>query len=245
MLKLDSVGVAYGQTRVLHGISLEVRSGELVGVIGANGAGKTTALHAICGVQPLRTGTISYEGRSIGGLSVDAIVRLGLSLVPEGRHLFAPMSVKDNLVLGAYSRGRRGKDEHIRHDLEMVYSMFPILSARTAQLAGTLSGGEQQMLAIGRALMARPRLLLLDEPSMGLAPRVMGEIFRVIGELRKLGLTMLLVEQNARWALKVCDRAYVLETGRVVKQGESAELLQDESVKEAYLGKGYKPHTAS
>lgn len=239
MLRLDDVSIAYGHTQAVHSVSMEVLIGESIALVGANGAGKTTILRAISGLLPLTRGNILFDNRQIDRLSVEAIVRLGVCQVPEGRQLFADMTVFDNLLLGTYSIDRAMKKLHTAADLERVYNLFPVLKMRSSQLAGTLSGGEQQMLAIGRALMSRPRLLLLDEPSMGLAPLVMSEIFRVISDLREEGMTVLLVEQNARWALRICSRAYVLETGRVVRAGSSTELSGDESIKAAYLGSGY------
>ncbi len=240
MLKLASVVTAYGNTEVLHGVSLHVRAGEVVALVGANGAGKSTLLNTISGIVPARRGSVLFDGKEIGRAAADRIVRLGLSHVPEGRQLFGPLSVRDNLLLGAYSRGRADTRAHLHDDLEHVLDTFPRLRERLEQRAGTLSGGEQQMLAIARGLMARPKLLLFDEPSMGLAPRVMEEIFRAIGELRHQGLTVLLVEQNARWALRIADRGYVLENGRLVLDGTAEEMLDNREVQRAYLGKGYR-----
>lgn len=240
MLRLASVVTKYGRTTALHGVSLHVREGEVVALVGANGAGKTTLLNTVSGIIPPTSGTVQYAGREIGRLGADQIVRLGMSHVPENRQLFAPLSVYDNLLLGAYSRPRRARRAQLQDDLERIFTYFPILKERAAQQAGTLSGGEQQMLAIGRGLMARPRLLLLDEPSMGLAPRVMAEIFQVIGSFRDDGLTVLLVEQNARWALRIADRGYVLETGSIVLEGDADELCGNREVQRAYLGKGYR-----
>jgi branched-chain amino acid transport system ATP-binding protein len=240
MLRLSSVVTQYGRTPALHGVSLHVNPGEIVALVGANGAGKTTILNTISGITPASRGAVHYQGQDIVRHAADRIVRLGISHVPEGRQLFAPLSVRDNLLLGTYTRRAVDKRAHLQDDLARIYTMFPILKERADQRAGTLSGGEQQMLAIGRALMARPKLLLLDEPSMGLAPRVMGEIFRAIGEFRTQGLTVLLVEQNARWALKIADRGYVIETGRIVMEGSAEELLDNREVQRAYLGKGYR-----
>ena len=240
MLKISSVVTAYGRTTVLHGVSLHVREGEIVTLVGANGAGKTTLLNTISGIIHASKGTILYNGKDIRRAAPDAIVRLGLSHVPEGRQLFAPLTVHDNLLLGAYTRSSWDKRAHIATDLDYVYTMFPILKERAEQRAGTLSGGEQQMLAIGRALMARPRLILFDEPSMGLAPRVMADIFTAISGFRQSGLTVLLVEQNARAALRIADRGYVLETGSIVLDGSADELLGNQEVQRAYLGKGYR-----
>jgi branched-chain amino acid transport system ATP-binding protein len=215
----------------------------VVCLIGANGAGKTTLLNAVCGLVR-REGQIVFDGRPITGLTPEAIVALGISQVPEGRQLFAAMPVSENLDLGAYLRHRRHSKEEIRRDLERVFDLFPRLRDRLGQQAGTLSGGEQQMLAIGRALMARPRLLLMDEPSLGLAPKVVEDILATLLRLRREGgLTILLVEQNARAALKVADRGYVLETGRIILSGPAADLLQDRQVTRAYLGRDYKEFT--
>jgi len=240
MLKMASVVTTYGRTVALHGVSLQVREGEIVALVGANGAGKTTVLNTISGIASLAKGSVQYSGKEIGRFPADRIVRLGLSQVPEGRHLFAPLTVKDNLLLGAYGRHHGDKRKHLTDDLERVYTMFPRLKERLDQRAGTLSGGEQQMLAIGRGLMARPKMLLLDEPSMGLAPRVMADIFQAIARCREAGLTVLLVEQNARWALRIADRGYVIETGRIVMEGTAEELLANQEVQRAYLGKGYR-----
>lgn len=232
MLSIEKLVSGYRRIEALHGVSLEVRPGEVVTLIGANGAGKSTLLRAISGVQPVTAGSIRFAGRSIERLPAHARVALGIAQVPEGRQLFLPLSVEDNLRLGAWSR--RGAD--LRADLARIYDMFPMLASMRATLAGALSGGQQQMLAIARGLMARPRLLLLDEPSMGLAPLLIAEIFAAIQALKRAGTTILLVEQNAAQALKVADRAYVLETGRVVLTGTGAELAANERVKAAYLG---------
>ncbi|OPZ84356.1 MAG: High-affinity branched-chain amino acid transport ATP-binding protein LivF [bacterium ADurb.Bin429] len=240
MLRLTSVVTTYGRTTALHSVSLHVRPGEIVALVGANGAGKTTVLNTISGITPAAKGKVQYGEKDIARMSADRIVRLGISHVPEGRQLFAPLPVKDNLLLGSYTLRHAEKQAHQQEDLQRIYTMFPILKERSEQRAGTLSGGEQQMLAIGRALMARPTLLLLDEPSMGLAPKVMAEIFNAIAEFRNHGLTVLLVEQNARWALKIADRGYVLETGSIVLEGSAEELLENREVQRAYLGKGYR-----
>ena len=240
MLTLKSTETYYGNVRALKGISLHVNEGEIVAVIGANGAGKTTALRTISGLLAPRRGTVTFMERPIAGLPPEAIVRTGISQVPENRRLFGSLSVRDNLLLGAYHLTWREKHAHLRQDLERVYSLFPVLRERAAQLAGTLSGGEQQMLAIGRALMGRPRLLLLDEPSLGLAPRAMRAIFDAIPNFRAQGITVLLVEQNARAALQIADRAYCLETGSVVMEGSAQELLNQREVQRAYLGRGYR-----
>lgn len=242
MLKIKNINTYYDKLHALKNISLHVNAGEIVALIGANGAGKTTILNTISAVTPPRNGEIQLEGVSINGLSADSIVRLGISQVPEGRQIFKPLSVEDNLELGAYLRYRAGeKRKDITKDKDTVYALFPKLLERKKQVAGTLSGGEQQMLAIGRALMAKPKLLLLDEPAMGLAPILVQEIFRVIEELRKQqGTSVLLVEQNARVALKVADRGYVLETGKVILEETASELLANKDVQRAYLGKDKK-----
>jgi branched-chain amino acid transport system ATP-binding protein len=232
VLSIENVKSAYGRIEVLHGVTLHVEAGEIVTLIGANGAGKTTLLHAISGVQPITAGTIRFEGNPIEQRPAHVRVGLGISQVPEGRQLFEPLSVKDNLRLGAWSRG----DSDWEQDLTRVRAMFPMLEAFWERPAGTLSGGQQQMLAIGRALMAKPRLLLLDEPSMGLAPNLVDHVLAVIRALKDDQLTILLVEQNARAALAIADRAYVLETGRVTLDGPAAEIQADARVWEAYLG---------
>lgn len=223
----------------IKGASLSVARGQIITLIGANGAGKSTILAAICGILADWEGEITFEGTSLKGLDPPAVVKLGISLVPEGRLIFPPLSVKDNLKLGAYTLYRKRESKAAEETLDKVMTLFPILRQREKQPAGTLSGGEQQMLAIGRALMARPRLLLLDEPSMGLAPQIVEKIFQTIELLRDEGYTVLLVEQNARAALEVADRGYVFETGSVVLQGEAASLLEDQDVKRAFLGKDY------
>ena len=239
MLRVQSLTAGYGGITVLRGVSIHVRPGEIVALIGANGAGKSTLLKAIAGLITPTSGRVIFDGREITGLSADRIVRLGISMVPEGRRLFAPLTVEDNLRLGAYPLGRRDKGE-IERKMEEIFEIFPVLRERKSQVAGTLSGGEQQMLAIGRALMSEPRLLLLDEPSMGLAPMVVSEIFRVISSLRERGTTILLVEQNVRIALRIADRGYVMETGRIVLEGDAEELLRNREVERAYLGRGYR-----
>ena len=242
MLKLKNINTYYDRVHALKNITVHLKPGEIVTLIGANGAGKTTILNTISAVTPCQNGQVLFEGASIGALTPDRIVALGISQVPEGRQVFKPLTVADNLELGAYLQYRK-KDQkkEIARTLETVYDLFPVLLERRKQLAGTLSGGEQQMLAIGRALMARPRLLLLDEPSMGLAPLVVQEIFRVIENLsRRNGTTILLVEQNAKAALKIADRGYVLETGKVILEGDSADLLDNPDVQRAYLGKDKK-----
>jgi branched-chain amino acid transport system ATP-binding protein len=235
LLRLSALKAGYGRAEVLHGIDLAVDEGELVTVIGANGAGKSTLLKAIVGLVAVRAGTVTYEGARVVTPRPERLVRKGLALVPEGRMLFGPMSVRENLELGAYGTGRERRSK-IREGLKRVHALFPVLEERASQPAETLSGGEQQMLAVGRALMALPRLLLLDEPSLGLAPKVIAEIFSVLDELRAQGVTILLVEQDARLALKHADRGYVMRTGRVVLEGPSGDLLADESVRTIYLG---------
>jgi branched-chain amino acid transport system ATP-binding protein len=237
MLKLKSVQAGYGRLPVLKGISLHVREGEVVTLIGGNGAGKSTTLRTICGLLRARKGAIDFAGHDLTHMPPERIVTLGLALVPEGRRVFKTLSVTANLELGAYHRSDQGE---VRRDLEELRQRFSILRARGHQAAGTLSGGEQQILAIGRALMARPRLLMLDEPSMGLAPRMVTQVYDILAELKKSGTTILLVEQNARAALKVADRGYVLETGRIILDGAAAELREDPEVQRAYLGKGYR-----
>ena len=236
LLEVKTANSYYGNIHALRDVSLEVDRGEIVTVIGANGAGKTTLLNTISGVLHASRGELLLEGRPITKLSPDKIVRLGISQVPERRQVFSTLNVLDNLLLGAYLRHGREPHEEIEKDLEFVFEIFPVLKERRAQMGGTLSGGEQQMLALGRGLMAKPKILLLDEPSLGLAPLLVREIFRVAGELREHGTTILLVEQNARAALRLADRGYVMETGNVVLEGRSEELLADERVQEAYLG---------
>ncbi|WHZ03093.1 ABC transporter ATP-binding protein [Neobacillus sp. YX16] len=233
MLKIEDINVFYGNIHALKGVSLDINEGEIVTLIGANGAGKSTLLKTISGLLKPKNGSILFEGQSISGKVAQSIVKQGLSHVPEGRRVFANMSVEENLELGAYLR----KDKQgIKEDFEKVYNLFPRLLERRKQLSGTLSGGEQQMLAMGRALMARPKLLLLDEPSMGLAPLLVKTIFRIIEEINKSGTTILLVEQNANMALSIADRAYVIETGKIVISGSSEELNQSDQIRMAYLG---------
>jgi branched-chain amino acid transport system ATP-binding protein len=235
MLELTDVHVRYGSVRALQGVSLRVETGELVALIGSNGAGKSTTLRTISGLLRPTQGTITFEGADITSAATDRIVRLGISQCPEGRRIFGSLSVSDNLRLGAVSRSDAGE---IAKDLETVFELFPLLKERLSQAGGTLSGGEQQMLAIGRALMSRPRLLLLDEPSLGLAPLMVERIFATIAELKRQGRTILLVEQNVHQALDVADRAYVVETGRITLDGEAAVLRQDPKVEQSYLGVG-------
>jgi branched-chain amino acid transport system ATP-binding protein len=237
MLEVREVSTHYGRVRALDHVSLKVEEGEIVCLIGANGAGKTTLLNTISGVVPASKGDVIWGDRSITRLPPEQIVRLGISHVPERRQVFGSLSVAENLMLGAYGRVRRDGRAAIQQDMEQAFTLFPVLKERRRQLAGTLSGGEQQMLAVARGLMARPRLMLLDEPSLGLAPLIVQEIFRIVGELRRNGTTILLVEQNARAALRVADRGYVLETGRVVMSGTPAELAANEQLQHAYLGR--------
>ena len=233
MLKIEDLEVSYGAVQALRGISMEVNDGEIVSLIGANGAGKTTTLHAITGLVPIKSGSVIYDGHDLRKTDPSRIVTMGLAHVPEGRQVFTRMTVAENLAMGAYFR----KDKKaIADDLERVYARFPRLNERAKQLAGTLSGGEQQMLAMGRALMSNPKLLMLDEPSMGLAPILVEQIFDIIKNLHKAGTTILLVEQNAQAALSVADRGYVLETGKIVTTGTGAELLASPAIKKAYLG---------
>jgi branched-chain amino acid transport system ATP-binding protein len=233
MLKVENINISYGAIHAIHDLSLEVNNGEIVTLIGANGAGKTSTLRAISGLNPIKTGEINYEGKVISNIGAHKIVSYGLSQVPEGRRVFGDQTIEENLLLGAYLRKSKAE---IKASMEEVFTLFPRVKERRKQLAGTMSGGEQQMLAIGRALMAKPKLLLLDEPSMGLAPIVVEEIFEIIKNIRKAGTTILLVEQNANAALQIADRGYVLETGSVVLEGLAQDLLHDDSVRKAYLG---------
>ncbi len=237
MLEVQQLASAYGRIEVLHGIDLHVARGEIVTIVGSNGAGKTTLLRALSGVQPMRAGRIVFEGRQIEKDAAHRRVQLGLAQVPEGRHVFAPLSVQDNLLLGGWTRPAADR----RREIEGVYELFPALAERRTQHAGSLSGGQQQMLAIGRALMSQPRLLLLDEPSMGLAPVLVDQIFALLPRLKARGLTVLVVEQNAYAALAAADRGYVMETGRIVASGAASELMHDPSVREAYLGLAAEP----
>ncbi|MFA6112113.1 MAG: ABC transporter ATP-binding protein [Candidatus Latescibacterota bacterium] len=240
MLNVRNLESGYGQLRVLKGVSLHVRPREIVTLIGANGAGKTTLLGTIAGILPLISGEILYAGESSRGLRPEQLACRGCALVPEGRQVFGPMTVEENLLLGAHPLFRRRERAAIGDGMTEVFALFPRLAERRGQLAGTLSGGEQQMLAIGRALMGRPRLIMLDEPSMGLAPLVVKDILRTIAALRERGNTVLLVEQNARAALAIADRGYVLETGQIMLEGSAAELLANNEVRRAYLGKEYR-----
>ncbi len=240
MLRVRNLSAWYGQALALKGITLHVDQGEIVALIGGNGAGKSTLLSSLAGAHPSRSGEIVFEGQPISSLSAETVVARGLSLVPEGRQIFAPLSVLDNLLLGGFLRYRGRGRRLFDSDLGQIWEIFPVLEERRHQLAGTLSGGEQQMLAIARSLMARPRLLLLDEPSLGLAPRKVAEIFRVIAALAEKGTTILLVEQNARAAFAIASRAYLLETGRIVMEGSIPYFTGNPEVQRSYLGRGYK-----
>ena len=237
MLKIEYLHVNYGGIQALRGISMEVPDGKIVTLIGANGAGKSTTLRTITGLVKAVSGSIQWDGEELLGKPIDKIVTTGIAMSPEGRRVFPDMTVLENLKIGAYLRKDKAE---IEKDIQWVYSLFPRLEERSWQLAGTLSGGEQQMLAVGRALMSRPKLLLLDEPSLGLAPLVVQDIFTIIQEINRQGVTVLLIEQNANMALKIADLAYVLETGNITMSGTGAEMLADERVKEAYLGKHQK-----
>lgn len=234
MLKIENLSVSYGGIQALRGISLEVPDGKIVTLIGANGAGKSTTLRTITGLVKASSGSIRWNGEELLGKSIDKIVGAGIAMSPEGRRVFADMSVLENLRIGAYLRNDKAG---VEEDIQWVYHLFPRLEERSWQLAGTLSGGEQQMLAVGRALMSRPKLMMLDEPSLGLAPLVVQDIFSIIREINRQGVTVLLIEQNANMALKIADLAYVLETGNITMSGTGAELLANEKVREAYLGK--------
>ena len=234
MLKIENLKVSYGGIRALRGISLEVPDGKIVTLIGANGAGKSTTLRTITGLVKADSGSIQWNGNELIGRNIDRIISEGIALSPEGRRVFPDMTVLENLRIGAYLRKNKAE---IEKDLNSVYDLFPRLKERSWQPAGTLSGGEQQMLAVGRALMSRPKLMMMDEPSLGLAPLVVQDIFRIIQEINRQGVTILLIEQNANMALKIADLAYVMETGNITLSGTGAELLTNEKVKEAYLGK--------
>jgi branched-chain amino acid transport system ATP-binding protein len=240
MLRVNNLEAGYGKLRVLKNVSLHVSAGEIVILLGANGAGKTTLLKAVCGILRPHGGEIFFEGAGVLGAGMERIVERGCVLVPEGRQLFNPMTVRENLLLGAYLRLRRGQGAQVRQSLEDVFGLFPLLAERQNQLAGTLSGGEQQMLAIGRALMSAPKLVLMDEPSMGLAPLVGERIFETVAGLRSRGITVLLVEQNARASLAIARRGYVMETGQIVLEGSAQELADNHDVRRAYLGKDYR-----
>lgn len=233
MLEVKDLEVYYGVIQAIKGVSFEVNKGEVIALIGANGAGKTTILHTITGLLSPKNGSVIYEGTDITKIPAHKIVSLGMAHVPEGRRVFADLSVYENLKMGAYTRKDKGE---IEESLERVYTRFPRLKERKNQMAGTLSGGEQQMLAMGRALMSKPKIILMDEPSMGLSPILVNEIFDIIQEVSKSGTTVLLVEQNAKKALSIADRAYVLETGKIVLEGKAEDLLNDDSIKKAYLG---------
>lgn len=235
MLTVENLTAGYGRSNILHDVGLVVRKGTLVCIVGGNGAGKTTTMRAIAGMLPVTSGRVHFNGADIAGMPAHKVAALGLAHVPEGRRVFASLSVLDNLRLGAFRRGRRGAPD-FKADLEEVFSLFPRLRDRSRQMAGTLSGGEQQMLAIGRALMAKPELILLDEPSMGLAPKLVEEVYRIVVRLREQGRTILLVEQFANLALGIADYGYVLENGRFVISGTGRELLNNRRVREAYIG---------
>lgn len=240
MLRVESISAFHGAIQALRNVSLHVTPGEMVTLLGANGAGKTTLMKVISGLHPSAKGRLLFNGQNIAGLPAERILRLGVGQVPEGRQIFAPLSVLDNLVLGGYVRFKGEGKKEVLQDLESIYGLFPLLRERQKQRAGTLSGGEQQMVAIGRSMMARPKVLLLDEPSLGLAPLVVSGIFKAIRQLRTRGTTILLVEQNAKAALKIADRGYVLETGRIIMEGETEDLLNNKEVQRAYLGKEYR-----
>ncbi len=233
MLEIKNIEVYYGMIQAIKGISFEVNQGEVIALIGANGAGKTTILHTITGLLSPKSGSVIFEGKDITKVPAHKIVSLGMAHVPEGRRVFAELTVYENLKMGAYTR--KDKNE-IEQTLQMVYERFPRLKERKNQLAGTLSGGEQQMLAMGRALMSHPKIIVMDEPSMGLSPILVNQIFEIIEEVSKSGTTVLLVEQNAKKALAIADRAYVLETGKIVLEGDAKKLMNDDSIKKAYLG---------
>ena len=242
MLQIRNLYAYYGKIEALSGVTCHVKTGEIVALIGANGAGKTTLLNSVSGLVRYK-GQVTFDGQPLAQVAPEAVVARGISQVPEGRQIFAPLTVAENLELGAYLRHRQRQSDDIAADLKHIYELFPRLWERRQQAAGTLSGGEQQMLAIGRALMARPRLLLLDEPSLGLAPVIVDLIMQTIVNLRQSGVTILIVEQNARTALGIADRGYVLETGRIILSGPASELLHDRQVTRAYLGKDYKEFT--
>lgn len=233
MLELRNVNTFYGNIQALRDVNIRINEGEIVTLIGANGAGKSTTLMTICGGTPPRSGEVLFRGHPIHTLRPNKIVALGISQVPEGRLIFPDLTVQENLDLGAFLRNDK---DNIKKDLDYIFDLFPILAQRRAQTGGTLSGGEQQMLAMGRALMSSPKIILMDEPSMGLSPLFVGEVFKIIEEIKKSGTTVLLVEQNAKKALEVADRAYVLETGKIVLSGNAKDLMNDEAVKKAYLG---------
>jgi branched-chain amino acid transport system ATP-binding protein len=239
MLKILNLESGYGNLRVLKGVSIHVSAGEIVTIIGANGAGKSTLLNTVSGLIKSKAGNIVFDGSEIGSLKPEKIVARGCSLVPERRQLFGTLTVNENLMLGAYLLLRKSQKIEALAMLEDIYALFPVLKERASQLAGTLSGGEQQMVAIGRALMSKPRLLMMDEPSLGIAPLIVKEIFRTVMRLKERGMTILLIEQNAKAALGIADRGYVLETGQIFIEGSSRELLDNHDVQRAYLGKDY------
>ncbi len=243
MLKIRNLEAGYGKLKVLRRVSMHVAPGEIVTIIGANGAGKTTLLNTISGLIRARAGEIVFDGKEVGRMPAEKVVLLGCSLVPEGRQVFSSMTVKENLILGAYVQYRRNKKDLLPAGLAKVYGLFPVLKDRERQLAGTLSGGEQQMLAIGRALMGEPRLIMMDEPSMGLAPLIVKDIFAIVRRLREEGNTVLLVEQNAKAALRIADRGYVIETGRIILQGTAEDMLANKDVQRAYLGRDLDAET--
>lgn len=234
ILRVKNLFVSYGGINALRGVNVDVAQGQIVSLIGANGAGKSTLLRTISGLVKAQSGSIEFQGEEISGAAIDSICKKGIALVPEGRRVFTDLTVAENLKIGAYLRRDKAQ---IQKDTDWVYELFPRLKERSWQYAGTLSGGEQQMLAVGRALMSRPRLIMMDEPSLGLAPLIVQQIFAIIQEIKKRGVTILLIEQNANMALKIADNAYVLETGEITLQGSGEELLQNEKVREAYLGK--------
>jgi branched-chain amino acid transport system ATP-binding protein len=240
MLKVESVNAFYGVIHALRNLSIHVSPGEIVTLLGANGAGKTTLMKVVSGIHPLSKGQLFFRGQNLVGLPAERILQLGIGQVPEGRQIFAPLTVLDNLLLGAYIRFQRKEKKEVLKDLDSIFDLFPVLKDRQKQRAGTLSGGEQQMMVIGRALMAKPQLLLLDEPSMGLAPILVNLIFNSIQILPSRGTTILLVEQNVKAALKIANRGYVLETGRIILEGETRDLLDNKEVQRAYLGKEYR-----
>jgi len=240
MLKVESVNAFYGVIHALRNLSIHVSPAEIVTLLGANGAGKTTLMKVVSGIHPLSKGQLFFQGQNLVGLPAERILQLGIGQVPEGRQIFAPLTVLDNLLLGAYIRFQRKEKKEVLKDLDSIFDLFPVLKDRQKQRAGTLSGGEQQMMVIGRALMAKPQLLLLDEPSMGLAPILVNLIFNSIQTLPSRGTTILLVEQNVKAALKIANRGYVLETGRIILEGETRDLLDNKEVQRAYLGKEYR-----
>jgi len=240
MLKIRNLDAGYGNLKVLKRISMHVKAGEIVTIIGANGSGKSTLLNTVSGLIRVKSGEILFNDKNINNMKTERIVLLGCSLIPEGRQLFPAMTVKENLILGGYILKSKKKKINLEEDIKKIYTLFPRLEERKTQLSGTLSGGEQQMLAIGRALMSEPDFIMMDEPSIGLAPLIVKEIFKIIVSLRENGKTILLVEQNAKAALKIADRGYVVETGNIILEGTSEELLNNNDVQRAYLGKDYK-----